>query len=111
MHSLPTLSILTKPFLTLRCSAVKYILSDIQHKLHFPLQVTQPGNRRMCTNASSFCGILDSLYPDSRPMGFPFDRRLSPNDQGENRTENLAQLSNVAMQDIKIVFKNAELTK
>lgn len=28
----------------------------------------------ICTDASSFCGIRDSLYPDRRAMGFPFDR-------------------------------------
>lgn len=27
-----------------------------------------------CSDAASFCGIQDSLYPDSRAMGYPFDR-------------------------------------
>lgn len=27
-----------------------------------------------CNDASSFCGVRDRLYPDRRPMGFPFDR-------------------------------------
>lgn len=28
----------------------------------------------LCNDASSFCGVRDRLYPDRRPMGFPFDR-------------------------------------
>lgn len=35
-----------------------------------------------CNDASSYCGIRDRMYPDRRPMGFPFDR-LS--DQGVDR--------------------------
>uniref|UniRef100_A0A336MYZ2 CSON010253 protein n=1 Tax=Culicoides sonorensis TaxID=179676 RepID=A0A336MYZ2_CULSO len=27
-----------------------------------------------CGDAHSFCGLKDQLYPDRRPMGFPFDR-------------------------------------
>lgn len=27
-----------------------------------------------CQKAHSYCGIRDRLYPDRRPMGFPFDR-------------------------------------
>lgn len=27
-----------------------------------------------CTESSSFCGLRGSLYPDSRAMGYPFDR-------------------------------------
>jgi tyrosinase len=27
-----------------------------------------------CSEAASFCGIRDRLYPDKRPMGYPFDR-------------------------------------
>ncbi|XP_012266497.2 phenoloxidase 1 [Athalia rosae] len=29
-----------------------------------------------CTDASSYCGIKDSKYPDARAMGYPFDRRI-----------------------------------
>lgn len=28
----------------------------------------------VCSQASSFCGLRDRLYPDRRAMGFPFDR-------------------------------------
>lgn len=27
-----------------------------------------------CNDASTFCGVRDRLYPDRRPMGYPFDR-------------------------------------
>lgn len=27
-----------------------------------------------CNDAASFCGVRDRLYPDRRPMGYPFDR-------------------------------------
>ncbi|XP_067616919.1 phenoloxidase 2-like [Eurosta solidaginis] len=27
-----------------------------------------------CSDAASYCGVRDRLYPDRRPMGFPFDR-------------------------------------
>ncbi|XP_013143797.1 PREDICTED: phenoloxidase subunit 1-like [Papilio polytes] len=27
-----------------------------------------------CNDAAAYCGIRDRLYPDRRPMGFPFDR-------------------------------------
>jgi len=30
--------------------------------------------RQGCRDSSSFCGILDELYPDSKPMGYPFDK-------------------------------------
>jgi len=32
-----------------------------------------------CRDSASFCGILDELYPDSKPMGYPFDRLPAPN--------------------------------
>ncbi|XP_050733809.1 phenoloxidase 1-like isoform X2 [Eriocheir sinensis] len=74
-------------------------------------KVAQPAGRRSCANAASFCGVLDALYPDARPMGFPFDRRPMPmlNGQSLDRAEDLTRLSNVAMQEIQIVFTNAQL--
>ncbi|XP_039950679.1 phenoloxidase 2-like [Bactrocera neohumeralis] len=27
-----------------------------------------------CSDAASYCGVRDRLYPDRRPMGYPFDR-------------------------------------
>lgn len=74
-------------------------------------KVTQPGGARSCSAASSFCGILDALYPDSRPMGFPFDRVFMPmlfNQPLEMATD-LARLNNIAMQDITITFSNKQI--
>lgn len=28
----------------------------------------------VCRQAAAYCGIRDRLYPDRRPMGYPFDR-------------------------------------
>lgn len=30
-----------------------------------------------CNDAASFCGVRDRRYPDTRAMGFPFDRNSS----------------------------------
>jgi tyrosinase len=49
----------------------------------------------------SFCGARDSDYPDTRPMGYPFDRRLA----GGQTMEQLATdptRRNLAMRDITI---------
>lgn len=27
-----------------------------------------------CSDAASYCGVRDRLYPDRRQMGYPFDR-------------------------------------
>lgn len=37
-------------------------------------RVDQPNLNNACDNAASFCGLKDQLYPDRRPMGYPFDR-------------------------------------
>jgi len=42
-------------------------------------RVNQPTRRPTnqtanCRDAMSFCGILDQLYPDSKPMNYPFDK-------------------------------------
>ena len=31
------------------------------------------GADRQCGSVS-FCGVFDEVYPDTRPMGYPFDR-------------------------------------
>lgn len=33
------------------------------------------GGAKKCDDASSYCGVRDSKYPDKRAMGFPFDRQ------------------------------------
>ncbi|XP_045134884.1 phenoloxidase 3-like isoform X2 [Portunus trituberculatus] len=76
-------------------------------------KVAQPDGARSCSAAASFCGILDALYPDGRPMGFPFDRRPLPMllNRHVERTSDLTRLSNIAMQDITITFTNAKITQ
>ncbi|MPC72713.1 Phenoloxidase subunit 2 [Portunus trituberculatus] len=75
--------------------------------------VAQPDGACSCSAAASFCGILDALYPDAQPMGFPFDRRPLPMllNRHVERTSDLTRLSNIAMQDITITFTNAKITQ
>uniref|UniRef100_A0A1W7RAE8 Hemocyanin subunit 5b n=1 Tax=Hadrurus spadix TaxID=141984 RepID=A0A1W7RAE8_9SCOR len=48
------------------------ILTDLTHDL-----VYDHGHRpNICSEAVSYCGLKDELYPDKRPMGFPFDRLI-----------------------------------
>lgn len=73
-------------------------------------KVEQPKPNRVCSNAASFCGILDSKFPDKRPMGFPFDRTNPPTIF--NKTINTAgdfagQFENMTIQNIKITFTDA----
>nr|BBM95984.1 tyrosinase 1 [Plautia stali] len=37
-------------------------------------RVEQSGNQGQCSDAASYCGIRNQLYPDRRSMGYPFDR-------------------------------------
>nr|CAZ66719.1 hemocyanin subunit 5b [Pandinus imperator] len=49
------------------------ILTDLAHDL-----VYDHGHRpTVCREAVSYCGLKDELYPDKRPMGFPFDRYIA----------------------------------
>ena len=43
----------------------------------------------------SYCGILGQKYPDARPMGFPFDRKIMCEDT-------FLSYSNIHRVDIKI---------
>lgn len=63
-------------------------------------QVQTNADRRGCTDAASFCGIRDSVYPDRRSMGYPFDR------QPRNGVDTLQQFltPNMAVQDVSIRF-------
>ncbi|KAE8573958.1 Putative prophenoloxidase [Halyomorpha halys] len=38
-------------------------------------QKNEGERKSQCYNAVSYCGKRDKLYPDKRPMGFPFDRQ------------------------------------
>lgn len=53
-----------------------------------------------CNDAYAFCGIKDRLYPDRRPMGFPFDRFPATG------VDTLAQFitPNMRVQDVTVKF-------
>lgn len=55
-----------------------------------------------CNDAAAFCGIRDRLYPDKKPMGYPFDRNARAN--ARNINEFLTP--NMKAQDVSIVFNN-----
>ncbi|XP_047489433.1 phenoloxidase 1-like [Penaeus chinensis] len=59
-----------------------------------------------CANGVSFCGIQDAKYPDTRPMGFPFDRRPPRQLLGRdvNIAADYARLDNAYIHDISIKF-------
>lgn len=53
-----------------------------------------------CGDAHSFCGLQDQLYPDRRPMGFPFDRPFDV-----PMLDDFVDLhSNMFVQDVNIRF-------
>lgn len=53
-----------------------------------------------CDNASSYCGVRNSKYPDRRPMGYPFDRLA------REGVSNVTQFitPNMALLDVNIRF-------
>ncbi|XP_055859174.1 phenoloxidase 2-like [Episyrphus balteatus] len=55
-----------------------------------------------CSDASSYCGVRDRLYPDRRAMGFPFDR-LSRT--GSDRLSNFVT-SNMRVIDVTVRHTN-----
>ncbi|CAG9559300.1 unnamed protein product [Danaus chrysippus] len=54
-----------------------------------------------CTEASSFCGLKDRLYPDKRNMGFPFD---IPSSSAANIQDFI--LPNMFLADVSIRLQN-----
>ena len=51
-----------------------------------------------CSDAASYCGVRDRLYPDRRPMGYPFDRLPR---QGADRLVNFLT-PNMSLVDVVI---------
>ena len=51
-----------------------------------------------CSDAASYCGVRDRLYPDRRPMGYPFDRLPRP---GADRLVNFLT-PNMSLVDVVI---------
>ncbi|XP_071525779.1 phenoloxidase 1-like [Panulirus ornatus] len=77
------------------------------------VKTSEESPSKRCNYAVSFCGILDEKFPDSKPMGFPFDRR--PPQQLMNRsidkTQDLDVLDNIKLHDVKITFLNKDLNE
>lgn len=46
----------------------------------------------------SYCGVLDGAFPDTRPMGFPFDRRIA---HPENFVLANAKVIDVTIKNVK----------
>uniref|UniRef100_T1J6H5 Tyrosinase copper-binding domain-containing protein n=1 Tax=Strigamia maritima TaxID=126957 RepID=T1J6H5_STRMM len=59
-----------------------------------------PSTTTTCQDAASYCGILNERYPDVRPMGFPFDRRI------EAATLDVFRTTNMNMAPVNIRFRN-----
>ncbi|XP_055623361.1 uncharacterized protein LOC129766790 [Toxorhynchites rutilus septentrionalis] len=62
-----------------------------------------------CDDAHSFCGLRDRLYPDARPMGYPFDRLFAPS---VSSLKNFADSnSNMAVKEIEVRFTNTVISR
>lgn len=64
------------------------------------LQVQGANFGKICDDASSYCGLRDSKYPDKQPMGFPFDRLPRTGVQ----TIKQFLTANMGLQDVVIRF-------
>lgn len=60
-----------------------------------------------CSDAASYCGVRDRLYPDRRPMGYPFDRLPR---QGVDSLSNFLT-PNMSIVDVVIRHNNRTVTK
>nr|ANZ03352.1 phenol oxidase 2 [Rhodnius prolixus] len=71
-------------------------------------KVTQPSGTTgtACADAVSYCGLKDSLFPDKRPMGFPFDR---PPRTGVDTIQQFLT-PNMIIQDVAIQHTNRTVT-
>lgn len=55
-----------------------------------------------CNDAAIYCGVRDRLYPDKKPMGFPFDRPI------RDGVDNLSSFltPNMKSENVTIIFKD-----
>ncbi|XP_067629385.1 phenoloxidase 2 [Eurosta solidaginis] len=60
-----------------------------------------------CSDAASYCGVRDRLYPDRRPMGFPFDRLSRA---GADRLVNFLT-PNMSIVDVDVRHENRVLPR
>jgi tyrosinase len=57
-----------------------------------------PPATHKCSGSMSFCGLRDAVYPDRRPMGYPFDRPFSD----RSITEVIAAEDHMAQRDLTV---------
>nr|CCA94913.1 hemocyanin subunit 1 [Endeis spinosa] len=62
-------------------------------------KATDTASKCLCKDAVSYCGSKDEKYPDKKPMGFPFDRKI-----GFNRLSNFLT-PNMKSTEVRILFK------
>lgn len=73
-----------------------------------PAEVLKKSN---CADAISYCGAKDQKYPDKKPMGFPFDRKIVGQTKGRAITlDEFAEHSNMILTDVKIKFVGSPAT-
>ncbi|KAF6200464.1 hypothetical protein GE061_004907, partial [Apolygus lucorum] len=80
----------------LPCQLFVMISDFSQDKVDLPRQQGQ------CSDAASYCGIRDSMYPDKRSMGYPFDRVARDN---VDRLEDFLT-PNMRSVDVSIIHNN-----
>lgn len=64
--------------------------------------VSDEVNGQTCDNAASYCGVRNARYPDTRHMGYPFDR--FPRDGVVTLNQFLTP--NMVVQDVRIRFSD-----
>ncbi|XP_049544992.1 phenoloxidase 8-like [Anopheles darlingi] len=62
-----------------------------------------------CNDSHSFCGLRDRLYPDRRPMGYPFDRPIPANVQ--NLPQFVGTNTNMATTQVQVRFTNTVIAR
>jgi hypothetical protein len=89
-------------------AAEDFIPSTVSHFL-----ANIPRDRKpKCKESLSYCGILSELYPDKKPMGYPFDRSLPAKEQGTSTLDDfIAQYSNMSTTEVTIRHNKEKLTK
>ncbi|BES90425.1 Phenoloxidase subunit 2 [Nesidiocoris tenuis] len=81
----------------LQCQLFVMISDYNADKVDLPRQ-----QQKSCTDAASYCGLRDSVYPDKRAMGYPFDR---PARDGVDRIADFLT-ANMAVIDVAVIHNN-----
>ncbi|KAK7871345.1 hypothetical protein R5R35_007603 [Gryllus longicercus] len=68
--------------------------------------VNGPRIPNMCSDGHSYCGIRNQLYPDRRPMGFPFDRLPRQVDPEKPTTLEMFLTPNMIVTPVRIYFND-----